>query len=114
VLRAALMAGAAAAPGGAVDEASVLGRDAAGVAARAAAHPLARGLPARRIAELALCAARRAAGLWPAWPRVLVPVTGCADPEHSEEPRCPPELLSHLSALAAAAVEVGGAQGSAA
>ncbi len=102
VLSEALLFGAAAVPPAAaqLDAASLLGRGTANIAAHASAHPLARRVPSHRVAELALAAARRAAGLWPAWPRALVPVTGCANPE--ADPRAA-ELLPHLAQLAAAA-----------
>ncbi|GBF92082.1 hypothetical protein Rsub_04429 [Raphidocelis subcapitata] len=87
-------------PGGELPEAAVLGHGAREVAAQAAAHPLSRGVPPHRVAELSLAAARRAAGLWPAWPRALVLVAGCADPEAAA---ARPDLAAFISALAAAA-----------
>lgn len=87
-------------PGGELPEAAVLGRGAREIAAQAAAHPLSRGVAQHRVAELSLMAARRAAGLWPAWPRALVAVTSCADPEAAA---ARPDLVAYLSALAASA-----------
>lgn len=105
LLRGALMTGAAAqglalaVPGLTIPEEALLGCAAWEVVQRAASLPLACGAAAPQVAELALCASRRAAGLWPAWPQCLVEVTGCPDPEAAEPQR--QKLAAMIASLAA-------------